>query len=129
RFVFLRTKTEDWLHFQSSKLVVDLRPETISGKSNPSFVGFRQPHLKGYATTHLEFTPAKENEQAGLVIFQNENHYYFLCMSMKDGREVVQLFRGPGNEQPNAAPELMAIQALSNSSSGVQLKIEAEYDH
>ncbi len=117
RYIFLRTKRTDWLHKEhvgntGSRLLLDLQPETISGKANPSFVGFRQPHLKGYAATLLRFDPKASNEKAGLIIFQNEFHYYYLCRSIADGKPVVQLFKGPGNDHPNDAPVLLSTKKL-----------------
>jgi alpha-N-arabinofuranosidase len=130
RYIFLRTKTENWLHQQPNegKLVVDLRPETISGTGNPSFVAFRQPHLQGYAVTQLHFTPKQENEQAGLVIFQNEHHYYFIAKSLVDGKEAVQLFKGPGIEHPKSPPVLLATRSLSGKAAAISFKIEAQND-
>jgi len=62
---------------------MQLRPESCSGTGNPSFIGHRQQNLKGEASIALDFLPAAENEKAGLLIFQNENHFYFLCKSLQ----------------------------------------------
>ncbi len=96
RYNFLRTVREPWysLTEKPGTLTLQLRPETCSGRSNPSFIGFHQPHLKGYAAAALQFTAKSDNEKAGLLIFQNERHYYFLCQSVKDGSPVIQLFKG-----------------------------------
>jgi len=95
RYQFLRTVTEDWydLSANKGKLTINLRKETCSGRSNPSFIGFHQPHLKGYAATAMQFNPAAENEKAGLIVFQNERHFYYLCQSVADGKPVVQLYK------------------------------------
>ena len=96
RYNFLRTVKENWYNLtdKPGSLTIQLRPETCAGRSNPSFIGFHQPHLKGYAATALQFKAKTENEKAGLLIFQNEKHYYYLCQSVKDGMTVIQLFRG-----------------------------------
>lgn len=95
RYQFLRTVTENWydLSANTGKLTINLRKETCSGRSNPSFIGFHQPHLKGYAATAMQFNPAAENEKAGLIVFQNERHFYYLCQSVADGKPVVQLYK------------------------------------
>lgn len=95
RYTFLRTVTEKWHNTADKKgfLSLQLRPQTVSGKENPSFVGFRQSHHQGSAITKLNFTPTQENEKAGLVIFQNEGHFYFLCKSMSNGKPVIQLYQ------------------------------------
>jgi xylan 1,4-beta-xylosidase len=130
RYVFLRTKREDWLHAElkvtsGARLQMDLRPETISGTANPSFIGFRQPHIKGYAATSLNFEAVKENEKAGLLIFQNENHFYFLCKSVEQGVQVVQLYKGAGNTNKGKEPELLVSRPLKKNK-GLLLKIEAK---
>jgi xylan 1,4-beta-xylosidase len=114
RYSFLRTRRDDWYNLANKQgtLSVKLRPQTCSGGENPSFVGFRQPHLKGYAATALNFNTTAENEKAGLLIFQNEFHYYYLCKSVKEGKPVVELYKGPGNVNKTAAPELLASEFI-----------------
>ena len=74
RYRFLRTIRDQWYNLSTRQglLSLKLRPATCDGKENPSFVGFHQPHLKGYAATGLQFIPKTENEKAGLLLFQNE---------------------------------------------------------
>jgi alpha-N-arabinofuranosidase len=95
RFIFLRTVTESWYNTSARKgwLTLQLRPQTVSGRENPSFVGFRQHHHQASVRTKLSFTGKTENEKAGLVIFQNETHFYYLCKGMEGGSPVVQLFK------------------------------------
>ncbi len=96
RYSFLRTVKESWYSLKDvpGSLTLRLRPETATGKSNPSFVGFRQAHIKGYAATALRFTANAENEKAGLLVFQNEKNHYYLCQSIKAGQQVVELYKG-----------------------------------
>ena len=102
-----------------------LRPQTCSGKENPSFVGFRQAHLKGSAAVSLSFTAAAANEKAGLLIFQNETNFYLLCQSIDNGRPVIQLYKGPGNAHATGEPELLASKSIGNMPKGQKLKIAA----
>jgi len=122
RYNFLRTVRETWYDLSSKKgyLSLQLRPETCAGKGNPSFIGFHQPHLKGYAATALQFTPEAENEKAGLLVFQNERHYYFLCQSLENGKTVIQLFK---------ENELLVSRPLDvKTKAPVLLKISADND-
>ena len=128
RYAFLRTVREKWYSLADKKgiLSVRLRPQTVQEKDNPSFIGFRQSHLKGYAATAMQFYAKAENEKAGLIVFANENHFYFLCKSVQEGKEVVQLYKGPGNKKAGAAPELLASQTIkANGNKDLLLKIEA----
>ncbi|HNZ37261.1 MAG TPA: glycoside hydrolase family 43 protein [Candidatus Marinimicrobia bacterium] len=94
-WVFLRTPHTKWysLSDRRGSLAIQLRPETCSGKSNPSFIGRRQQHLCGSVSTAMDFVPVAEFEKAGLLVFQNEKHYYFLGKSIEKGEPVVQLYK------------------------------------
>ena len=111
RWQFLRTVNEKWYSLTDKKdfLTIDLRPETCSKKMNPSFVVHRQQNLKCTATTSLQFSAVSENEKAGLVIFQNETHYYYLCKSVENNKPVVQLYQSTSD----SSMQLIASASLS----------------
>ena len=109
-WMFLRTPKEQWYYLQAKKgfLSLKLRPEACDGKKNPSFLGHRQQHLKSAASAEISFTPVSENEKAGLLIFQNENHFYFLCKSKEGSDPIVQLFRSVNSKTAEDSLELIA---------------------
>lgn len=123
---FLRTPHEQWYNLGEKKgsLAVKVRPESCGGMKNPSFLGHRQQHLSGSATAALDFLPSSGNEKAGLLVFQNERHFYFLCRSWEAGAPVVQLYRSsPGGGEDM---ELLASHRLNDSESvKLVLRIEA----
>ncbi len=125
RFVFLRNAENNLYSLSAKKgfLTLPLKPSAVSGNENPAFIGFRQQNLTGHASTGIDFNPASENEKAGLLIFQNETHYYFLCKSTVKNNPVVQLFKSETKAGENA--ELLATQQL-NTTKEIQLKIEAK---
>lgn len=124
RYLFLRNPETDAYSLSAKKgfLQLSLVPQTAAQKKSPAFLGFRQQNLKGYAATSLQFTAASENEKAGLLIFQNETHHYFLCKSVENGTPVVQLFKSATSDTAKAT--LLASQKLL-SNKEVFLKIEA----
>ncbi|GAA4729387.1 glycoside hydrolase family 43 protein [Flavisolibacter ginsenosidimutans] len=121
RYIFLRTPTDKWYNTKDKAgwLSVQLRPQTVSGKENPSFVGFRQQHNYASATTKLSFTPTADNEKAGMVIFQNETHFYYLCKSLVNGNPAVQLY-----QSANDTMTLLTSQPLPSAGNDVYLRIE-----
>lgn len=127
RFIFLRDPENNLYSLSAKKgyLTLPLKPQTVSGKENPAFIGFRQQNLKGYASVSIIFNAVSENEKAGLLIFQNETHHYFLCKSAENNESVVQLYKSV--IKTGESPELMASQKL-NSNKELQLKIEAKGD-
>lgn len=123
RFVFLRNPTEDLYHIQKGFLELPLKATAVAEKANPAFIGFRQAHLTCTASTRVLFNATKENEKAGLIVFQNEHHYYFLCKSIRNNKPVVELYKSA----PSGNDELLAIAELK-SNSAIELKIEANKD-
>ena len=127
RYIFLRTVSDKWYNTldKKGKLSIQLRPETIGGRSNPSFVGFRQAHHEAVATTNLQFAPASDNEKAGLVIFQNENTFYYLCKSLSGGKPVVQLYQAT---KDSLSMNLLTENTIASVKEDVQLRIEPKKD-
>ncbi|RYZ52427.1 MAG: glycoside hydrolase family 43 protein, partial [Chitinophagaceae bacterium] len=121
RYTFLRTLTENWYNTTAKKgwLSLQLRPQSVSGRDNPSFVGFRQQHHQATATTRLRFAPAADNEKAGLVIFQSESFFYYLCKSLEGGKPVVQLYKSTKDSM-----ELLLSKPLPTTTGDVYLRIE-----
>ncbi len=123
-WIFLRTPLEKWYEVKKGTLKIKLRPETCSGTSNPSFIAHRQQHQNCMATVKMKFVPESENEKAGLIIFQNEHHYYYLCKSIKNGSPVIQLFKSTNNESMELLEE--KILDKKNLKDDLILKIIAE---
>jgi xylan 1,4-beta-xylosidase len=124
RYQFLRTVREPWYHINSitGLLTIKLKPATVQEKTNPAFIGFRQSHLKGFAAAALSFTPASEQEKAGLIVFQNEMHYYYLCQSVDKEQPVVQLYKGPGKNE--SKPQLLEVFKIQTGNQPLQLRIQ-----
>lgn len=127
QFLFLRTHNPSWYSFKENKnsLTIKLLPETILEMGNPAFIGRRQQHLTSSASTEMAFSTKKSNEKAGMVIFQNENHFYFMCRSSDGGKDVIQLFKG--NPATNKMDLLKQVD-LPGSQKQVYFKIEADRD-
>jgi alpha-N-arabinofuranosidase len=105
-------------------LTIYLEPATCSKKVNPAFVAHRQQNLKSTATTSLQFSTNSENEKAGLTIFQNETHFYYLCVSVNEKKPVVQLYQST----KDSSMQLITSVPISLNKKGIQLKIEANRD-
>ncbi|HTR80175.1 MAG TPA: glycoside hydrolase family 43 protein [Bacteroidota bacterium] len=129
-WVFLRTPHTKWYDLQTKKgfLSMELRPETCEGNMNPSFLGHRQQHLQGSVSTSMIFAPQGENEKAGLLVFQNERHFYFVCKSMTGGHPAIELYKSLDTEAPGDSMELVCSQGLPEArwESEVLLKIDAK---
>jgi alpha-N-arabinofuranosidase len=78
----------------------------------------------------MVFVPKAENEKAGLLVFQNETHYYFLCKSLEKNEPAVRLFKSTGNASSASNLELLASHKLSEEENNneIYLKIESHGD-
>ncbi|MGI4834303.1 MAG: glycoside hydrolase family 43 protein [Janthinobacterium lividum] len=124
--LFLRTVDSSSFSLSKAKgLTLKLKPETCAGLGNPAFIGKRQQHLHGSAETELTFAAKAANETAGLVAFQDEKHFYYLCKSTEKGQPVVQLFKSTAAAQ---SPELLAQAPLKAAAGKIRLRINAEGD-
>jgi xylan 1,4-beta-xylosidase len=128
-FIFLRTPHHKWFNLDDKQgfLSLDLRKETCSGKSNPSFLGLRQQHINCSVSTSLIFDPSTNNEKSGLLVFLNENRFYFLCKSLENNGLVIQLYKSVENENTKSTMELVTSAKISdeNAKEKINFKIKA----
>jgi xylan 1,4-beta-xylosidase len=121
--LFLRTVDSSSFNFSKAGLRLNLKPETCMETGNPSFIGKRQQHLYSSAETSLDFSAKADNEKAGLIIFQNESHFYYLCKSKAENKDVLQLYK---SEKDNTMQ--LITQADITTSSKIILRIDSEGD-
>lgn len=120
--LFLRTLDQSWFKLSKADgITMNLSPETCMGTGNPAFIGKRQQHLICKALTELNFTARAKNEKAGLLIYQSEFNFYYLCKSIEGGRQVLQIFKG--NKQNN---NMSLIKQVYVGKSKIYLQIEAD---
>jgi len=126
-WIYLRTPHEKWYSLSDEKgsLKMKLRPETVSGTLNPSFIGRRQQHQHASASLSMRFDPKAENEKSGLIVFHDEGHFYYLCKSKEGNDNVVQLYKASNKKESNNM-ELITSQKLGNEGGELQLKIQVE---
>ncbi|HKK74628.1 MAG TPA: glycoside hydrolase family 43 protein [Saprospiraceae bacterium] len=119
RWLFLRNVRESWYQQDqaSGTLSIDLRPDVIAERGQPSLMLRRQPHLEGEVSTFLRFSPEEPEEMAGLIILQDETHYYFV----NKAADRLQLLK-----QTENAYELLAEAGYTGE--GVHLKVQTRGD-
>jgi alpha-N-arabinofuranosidase len=124
--LFLRTIDKSSYSLSKKEgLTLKLKPETIMEMGNPSFIGKRQQHLYSTAETELTFTPKSEKEKAGLVILQDEGHFYFLAKSQAQGKDVLQLYKSIPREK---SMELLTETPLDSKLAKIGLRITSQGD-
>ncbi|WP_374755881.1 glycoside hydrolase family 43 protein [Larkinella soli] len=123
--LFMRTHDNSWYSLSKKQgLTLRLKPETVMEKGNPAFIGKRQQHLNSLAETELVFSPKSEKEKAGLIIFQDEGHFYFLAKSTTQGKEVIQLYKSKPREKDM---ELLAeVPAGTSGKTGLRIASQGD---
>jgi alpha-N-arabinofuranosidase len=96
-WIMLRTPKETWWKLDPpvGQLMITPRAELLSGTGNPSYLARRVQHARFTASTSLE-VPNEPGVSAGLAIFQNERHHYFLAVRRDGDGLAVYLERTEG---------------------------------
>jgi alpha-N-arabinofuranosidase len=73
------------------KLRLNLQPGRISDGSQYSFIGIRQRDFQFEAVTKMAFVPGSADEEAGLIVIQNDRSAFLLTLSGGDGGASLKL--------------------------------------
>lgn len=94
QWIMLREPAETWWNLDASngKLKLMPREDRLSGRGNPSFLARRVQHSRFQASLAVE-PPTGPGVAAGLAVFQNERHHYFLSVSRADDKLRIALER------------------------------------
>lgn len=95
---FIRTPKEKWWELKDGSLKIQARNVSIHEKANPSFVGRRLQHNRSEMTTALQLEKGRD-VQAGLVAFQNEEHFYQLMVEQKEGKYFLSFSTPEGKQK------------------------------
>ena len=90
-------------------LTLKCTERSTTEKDTPAFVCRRMQHHRFERTTRMLFNPKDDKEAAGLLLFKDEKHQYFLCVSRPDGKKRISLIKiGVPAEQELASCDLAA---------------------
>jgi alpha-N-arabinofuranosidase len=120
--MMLRNTRERWWRIANGHLQLEARPIGLGDVGNPSLVARRQQHLNGSATTKVDFDPASDAAEAGIVALQNDEYWYFLGIGREGGKRVVRLRRRAGGRDSATGVVLASAPAASTP---IELRITA----
>lgn len=124
-WLMLREPHRHWWRIRRGALELDPGKVGLSDPGNPSLLARRQQHLNCSATTKVRFAPARPGSEAGLVAFQNGEHWYFLGIGSAGGKSVVRLRRRSSETDPGEGIVLAQAAVGARKGSAVELRIEA----
>jgi xylan 1,4-beta-xylosidase len=109
-------------------LTLRARAVGLGPVGQPSFVGRRQQHMFATATTAMRYLPSANGDRAGIVAFQNDEHYFFLSVARVNGATRVQLERRAGSS-PDSATVIASAPLSVAPNQPVYLRIAARGPH
>jgi beta-glucosidase len=103
-WMFVRVPKQPWadLKAEPGKLAIHPLADGLDTLRNPSFLARRQQHLAFEASTAL-MMPAQPDVAAGLAVFQNEKHWYFLGVRRKGRQAELFLEKDSGGQTATLA--------------------------
>ncbi len=120
QWLTLRAPGTDLYSLTSNPGYLTLQCADLSAKDRctPAFVARRMQHHQFECTTRMKFTPADDQESAGLLLFKDETHQYYLCVAQKGKAKSISLRKiGTG------ADEVVAENTLKAKQKELELKV------
>jgi alpha-N-arabinofuranosidase len=123
-WVFLRTPSQKWYSVNDGKCKITGLADSLNGTGNPSVLLRRQQHVHCTAETNLDFKPNSFGDQAGLIVFMNEKHFYSLAKTMVDGKIVIAVYKS--SEEKLKGMELVSSEVLDKKESQKVINFKVE---
>lgn len=91
-----------------------------SERCTPAVILRQLHHHKFVASTTMVFNP-KGSEEAGLILFKDETHHYFVTLGLADGKKAVKLHKVVGN-----ADEVVATSEVDQNLNEISLMVRSD---
>ncbi len=91
---------------------------TAKEKKTPALICRRMQHHRFESTSRMLFNPADDQEAAGMLLFKNENHQYFMGVNNNSEGKCITLWKIGDGEN-----EVLAENLLKSSSPAIDLKV------
>jgi xylan 1,4-beta-xylosidase len=123
----MRTPEQSWytLSTRPGALTLQARAVSLSGSGNPSFLGKRQRHENATIETELRYLPTREGDRAGLVVFADERHHYFLGLCQTAEGPMLLLARRNGETDPEQGRVIASTPYTGVAGASIRLRITA----
>lgn len=122
--------TEDYsLNYKKSCMTIWGNPYRIDDLDSPALIARRQRYFNCVITTSIEFSPAKENEEAGLIIFITNQFYYKVVKKIINGSMYLVLEKRADDFYQTAACFEVKDKVIHIKVSADRLKYEFYYGY
>lgn len=116
----LRTPGTDLYSLSENPGYLTLKCSEVASteKKTPALICRRMQHHKFGVTTKMIFEPKDEKDAAGLLLFKDENHQYFLSVSKSVSGNIVLL-----QQIGKTGDRILASQAIKAKIKAIELKV------
>lgn len=127
RFIYLRNPnmTNYSLTKRKGYLSMKLAPEKLVDRVSPSYVGIRQTGMSYVFETMMEFLPQNKNEEAGLVLVQNNKYHFRFVSVLENGMKQLKVIKCHAGEEETLA--CVSIEDVSKNGCAIRLRVTAKY--
>ena len=125
-WVTLRQPKERWYTLAPHKLTLEARAASISGTTNPSYLTRRQEHSFATVETEVKYTPTRPGDRAGLAVFADEQHYYFVGLTRTNAGLALAVTMRNGARDPAAGRTVTSTPFAGPRGAPVRLRIAAK---
>ncbi|WBH15530.1 glycoside hydrolase family 43 protein [Sphingomonas radiodurans] len=122
-WLMVRAPKSRWYRFADGALEITPRAERIGEPLQPSFIARRQQHMNAAASTQVSFDAGTPGAKAGLVVYQDDAHYYFVGVVNEGGRRLIRVERRASATDPKDGVVLAS--APLSSTKPIRLRITA----
>jgi alpha-N-arabinofuranosidase len=126
-WVFLRTLRQPFVDLSSHPgwLTLHAKAVPLEGLGQPSLVVRRQQHAWATASAAMRYRPLASGDEAGIVAFQSSDYWYFLGVTLVDGRPVIELQERAGDRTQGKTEVLASAPLVASTDSTIYLTIRA----
>ncbi len=116
----LRTPGTDLYSLSENPGYLTLKCSDVAAteKKTPAFICRRMQHHKFECTTQMLFDPSDDKSSAGLLLFKDETHQYFLAVSKQGDEKCIAL-----EKVGNSANTILASQNFNKEAKAIDLKV------
>ncbi|WP_321479792.1 glycoside hydrolase family 43 protein [uncultured Bacteroides sp.] len=116
----LRTPGTDLYSLSENPGYLTLKCSDVAAteKKTPAFICRRMQHHKFECTTQMLFDPSDDKSSAGLLLFKDETHQYFLAVSKQGDEKCIAL-----EKVGNSANTILASKNFDKEAKAIDLKV------
>lgn len=116
----LRTPASDLYSLTETPgyLTLKCAPASAAEKKTPAFICRRMQHHKFEASTRMLFDPTDETEKAGMLLFKDETHQYFLAAGRNGTDKTISLYK-----VEDMGNKTLAVQKIDNDVKAIGLRV------